>query len=81
MVKHCWGFLRTMGRHYGQAGYPWRVLGPDFNPHLKCLLMTPTLVTRVVLFETRAEARAYAKLETERGHPVRVTVYVIEVER
>ena len=77
MVRHCWGFLRTMGRDYGQAGYPWRELGRDFNPHLRCLLMTPALVTRVVLFETRAQARAYASIKDERGHPVRVTVHVV----
>jgi hypothetical protein len=70
-----WAFLRTMAQDYGRptaAGYPWRKLGPGFEPHLRYPLMDGLCVP--ALFRTRAEAVACARSHGERGRPIRVTI-------
>jgi hypothetical protein len=54
------------------AAYKLRKLGPGFSPHLRCLLFDVSLPHRAILFETRKEAREYARRVNEYGYPVRV---------
>lgn len=71
----CWAFLRTMAQDYGHptpTGYPWRALGPEWEPHLLYPLMEYPGVP--VLFRTRKAAMAHARAQSERGRPVRVTI-------
>ncbi|OGO09272.1 MAG: hypothetical protein A2Y61_05360 [Chloroflexi bacterium RBG_13_60_13] len=71
----CWAFLRTMAHDYSKGSpYPPRRLGPDFNPHLRCPLMLPTLPHLVVTFKTRRQARFYARGMREHGHAIKVRI-------
>jgi hypothetical protein len=78
VTRYCWAFLRTMAQDYGDNPYRWRKLGPEFNPHLLCFLMSPDLPQRVCLFGTRWKARAHGAVSGERGRAVRVRVTITE---
>lgn len=76
-----WAFLRTHILDYGapdnsERGYPLRKITPKWEPHMRCFLFDPARRGLTMLFDTREQAREYARRNEQHGRPVRVTVSI-----
>jgi hypothetical protein len=60
-TRTAWALRRYAAPDYSRMEYPLRKLSAQFNPHLRCFLMSPGLPQRVELFDTREQARSRAK--------------------